>query len=198
MFTEAELRKQSNASLNREIDKINTEIKSRGLKKPRLKKSGNKQSKIDRILAYYAPKPVEPEREEPGVVEEMKSTEDLKLGDSMKATLRDEDGKVKEVRVVTNDAELVFNKTFALPEGCPEIRDVQGKMKEGFLNDEDFVRWAYLKVLGREPDPNGKTVYVAHLKRGTLNRQGLITALFGSSEFRGKRTEGFYDNLCQE
>lgn len=195
MYTEAELRKQSNAALNRIIDGINVEIKRRGLKKPRLKKSGNKQTRIDRILGYYAPKPVEPEPEEE---KEVPVDVEMEIGDQVTLTLTDEDGEVKEERVVTDDAERFYNQTFALPSGCPEIRAVQADMKDGFLDDGDFVRWAYLKVLGREPDPNGKTVYVGHLKRGTLNRQGLISALFSSDEFRGKRSEGFFDKLRHE
>jgi len=205
MYTEAELKKQTNASLNRKIDEINTEIKRRRSKRPRLKKSGNKQTRIDRILAYYAPKPIEPEPEpelepepEPEPVQGVQEVERLEIGDKMKATLRGPDGEVKGTTIVTDEAERFYNETFSLPTGCPDMRTVQSQMREGFLNDEDFVRWAYLKVLGREPDPNGKTVYVAHLNRGTLNRQGLITALFGSDEYRGKRIEGFFDNPSQE
>jgi len=194
-YTEKELEKQSNASLNRLIDNINIDIKRRGLKKPRLKKSGNKQEKINRILAYYAPKPSSPPSEPESEEGEKMPGEKLTVVDSLTMELIGSEGDVKEKRIVTDEAELFYNKTFRLPESTPNIKNVLSQLKDGFLTDEEFVRWGYLKVLGREPDQVGKAVYLSHFKNKTLNRIGFIQALFGSNEYRHKRDSGFFDNL---
>lgn len=221
MYNEPELKRMTNAALNRIIDTINSEIKRRKLRKPRVKKGGNKQSKINRILGYYAPKPPQPEpvpepEPEPGdegiyvmpldevtsdeSFEEMDTvtTERLEIGDKMTATLRGPDGEVKSTTTVSDEAEAFFSNMFATPTSTPSIRETLANMKDGMLNDREFVKWAYYKVLGRGPDPVGWEVYVGHLKQKTLNREGLIQALFSSEEFRTKRAGGFYDTPKDE
>ena len=49
---------------------------------------------------------------------------------------------------------------------------------------EDFIRAAYLGVLGREPDEDGAAWYRDRLERGELNRPGLLRELLWSEEFR--------------
>lgn len=208
MYNEPELERMSNAALNRIIDTINSEIKRRKLKKPRVKKGGNKQSKINRILGYYAPKPPQPEPEPEPVHEDIDEhphpltgvtgNETLEIGDKMTATLRGPDGEVKSTTTVSGEAETFFNNMFAIPTSTPSIRETLAHMKDGMLDDREFVRWAYLKVLGRGPDPVGWEVYMGHLKLKTLNREGLIQALFSSEEFRTKRAAGFYDTPKDE
>lgn len=197
MYNEAELKKMSNAALNRIIIEINTQIKGKGEKRPRLKKGGNKSAKIARILGYYAPKVKTPIEETEPEEEEEEEEEPEVVNVEM----------VEEIAptppVVTppspspppiSDQQRLYSELFSLPSKIPEVREVTSSMSDGFLKDRDFVRWCYIKILGREPDPVGWDVYCGHLKSKTLNRAGLVQALFASDEFRYKRDTGFFSN----
>lgn len=195
MYNEIELKRMSNASLNRIIIDINTQIKEKGQKRPRLKKGGNKDAKIARILGYYAPKvktpterpePEEEEEEEPEVIEvemeeEIASTPPIVIPPS-------------PLPPPISDQQRLYSELFSPPLKIPEVREVTASITDGFLKDRDFVRWCYIKILGREPDLVGWDVYCGHLKSKTLNRAGLVQALFSSDEFRYKRDTGFFTN----
>jgi len=52
--------------------------------------------------------------------------------------------------------------------------------------NEDFIRSAYLKILGREPDVVGRSHYLKHLNHGRLERVVVLRRLANSAEARGR------------
>ncbi|OWJ56541.1 methyltransferase domain-containing protein [Inquilinus limosus] len=50
--------------------------------------------------------------------------------------------------------------------------------------NEDFIRAAYLKILGREPDAVGRSHYLKHLNHGRLDRLVVLRRLVNSEEGR--------------
>lgn len=68
------------------------------------------------------------------------------------------------------------------------------------ISNEEFVRFAYRVVLGREPDSDGFNTNVRHLNLGNT-RKSLIKAFVESEEFRNKRlksskTISFDESVC--
>ena len=60
------------------------------------------------------------------------------------------------------------------------------------FHDEDFVRCAYLSVLGRPADPSGLAAYLRHVRRGA-DKKDLLVALATSPEgeyFAAERMPG--------
>ncbi|MGK9170949.1 methyltransferase domain-containing protein [Inquilinus limosus] len=57
---------------------------------------------------------------------------------------------------------------------------LRGKRHEG------FIRSAYLKILGREPDPVGLAHYLKHLNHGRLDRVVVLRRLVNSEEARAR------------
>ena len=65
------------------------------------------------------------------------------------------------------------------------------------VDDQEFVRLAYLYVLAREPDPQGLRHYTAALGAGET-RAGVLRALMLSDEFEGRRRDLLQDQqLCE-
>lgn len=60
-----------------------------------------------------------------------------------------------------------------------------GELLRGKRN-EDFIRSAYLKILGREPDPAGLGHYLKHLNHGRLDRVVVLRRLVNSQEARAR------------
>ncbi len=54
------------------------------------------------------------------------------------------------------------------------------------LSDEEFVRFAYELLLGRQPDGGGSQGYIERLEAGVLSRDGLLLELSRSGEFAAR------------
>lgn len=54
------------------------------------------------------------------------------------------------------------------------------------LTIEDFVEKAYKVYLGRKPDQGGLSFYIDCLKKDTMTREGVLSNLLNSSEFKSK------------
>ncbi|WP_342239030.1 methyltransferase domain-containing protein [Inquilinus sp. OTU3971] len=70
------------------------------------------------------------------------------------------------------------------PEGFRRTFSVR-ELLRGKRN-EDFIRSAYVKILGREPDVVGRSHYLKHLNHGRLERVVVLRRLVNSAEARGR------------
>jgi hypothetical protein len=63
------------------------------------------------------------------------------------------------------------------------------------FSDEEFIRFAYLFLLEREPDNDGLKVYREHLRKGRRGRHSLLAEMRGSDEFWFERAMHYRDPL---
>ena len=66
------------------------------------------------------------------------------------------------------------------------------------LNDEDFIRACYFKMLGRKPDEDGRNSYLVALRSGKTDKISVMISFAGSKEARRRKinVKGlFYYNL---
>ena len=128
------------------------------------------------------------------IIEAQFSDEVISAGDTcindLKVAIRDKDAQINSLEAVIKklEGECLFPHNIGENGKNSPSRIVDDALMEILLDiptDEGFMNECYIKILSREPDPNGLHAHLAKLKKGK-NRISVINSLAHSPEALSK------------